>query len=93
MNIALKTPIKRGETAIDAVELRKPTAGELRGVSLVELLQMDVGAISKVLPRITMPALIPEEIAGMDPADLLAMGATISGFLLPTAAPASPDVK
>ncbi len=91
MNITLQSPIKRSETSIDAVVLRKPTAGELRGVSLVELLQMDVSAISKVLPRITVPTLVQEEIAGMDPADLLAMGAAISGFLLPTAAPKSPD--
>lgn len=91
MNIPLQSPIKRGETVIDAVGLRKPTAGELLGVSLVELLQMDVGAISKILPRITTPTLLEQEIAGMDPADLLAMGAAISGFLLPTAAPASPD--
>lgn len=91
MNITLQSSIHRGETSIDAVSLRKPTAGELRGVSLVDLLQMDVDAISKVLPRITTPTLLEQEIAGMDPAVLLTMGAAISGFLLPTAEPASPD--
>jgi len=86
----LNTPIPRGETAIDALEIRKPAAGELRGVSLVDLLQMDVGALITVLPRITTPSLTAGEVAGMDPADLLSAGARVSGFLLPKAALESP---
>lgn len=89
--ITLNSPIQRGETVIKTVDLRKPTAGDLRGMSLVDLLQMNCDAIAKALPRITTPTLLEHEIANMDPADLLVMGASISGFLLPTAAPASQD--
>ena len=32
--VKLETPIKRGETEITVVKLRKPKAGELRGLSL-----------------------------------------------------------
>ncbi|MFU5016745.1 phage tail assembly protein, partial [Pseudomonas aeruginosa] len=53
-----------------------------RGVSLLELMQMDVQALSKVLPRITSPSLTPQEVSAMDPADLMACGVTVSGFLL-----------
>ena len=80
--VSLDTPIRRGTTSIDSITLRKPNSGELRGVSLVELLQMDVGSLIKVLPRISSPSLTAVEVAGMDPADLLALSSKISGFLL-----------
>jgi hypothetical protein len=81
--INLDTPIKRGETEITALTLRKPNAGALRGVGLRGLLEMEVDAISKVLPRISEPALTDADVARMDPADLLQAGAVIAGFLLP----------
>ncbi|MBI6600231.1 MULTISPECIES: phage tail assembly protein [Pseudomonas] len=80
--VILDTPIRRGTTSIDSITLRKPNSGELRGVSLVELLQMDVGSLIKVLPRISSPSITAIEVAGMDPADLLALSSKVSGFLL-----------
>lgn len=86
--VVLDTPIKRGSKQIDRITLRKPSSGELRGVQLVELLNMDVASLMKVLPRISDPVLTAPETAGMDPADLLAIGAKISGFLLQKSAQA-----
>lgn len=80
--VILDTPIKRGKTTIDTITLRKPASGELRGVHLVELLNMDVATLIKILPRISNPGITAPEAAGMDPADLLACGSKISGFLL-----------
>lgn len=80
--VTLDTPIKRGKTTIDTITLRKPASGELRGVQLVELLNMDVATLIKILPRISSPGITAPEAAGMDPADLLACGSKISGFLL-----------
>lgn len=80
--VTLDTPIKRGSTTIDTITLRKPASGELRGVHLVELLNMDVATLIKILPRISSPGITAPEAAGMDPADLLACGSRISGFLL-----------
>ncbi|MEX5559123.1 phage tail assembly protein [Pseudomonas rhodesiae] len=80
--VTLDTPIRRGTTNIESITLRKPNSGELRGVSLVELLQMDVGSLIKVLPRISSPSITAIEVAGMDPADLLALSSKVSGFLL-----------
>lgn len=80
--VTLDTPIKRGKTTIDTITLRKPASGELRGVQLVELLNMDVATLIKILPRITSPGITAPEAAGMDPADLLACGSKISSFLL-----------
>lgn len=82
--ITLDTPIKRGDDTIKSIEVRKPAAGELRGCNLTDLLQMDVVALTKVLPRITTPSLTEQEVGRMDPADLLQLGTEVSGFLLPS---------
>lgn len=81
--IPLETPIPRGDTPITAITLRKPSAGELRGIALSDLLRMETGAVMTVLPRITDPALTPPEVSKMDPADLMACAMEISSFLLP----------
>lgn len=91
--VELDTPIVRGETTITSVTLRKPMAGELRGVSLADLLQLDVLALRKVLPRISTPALTDHEIGRMDPADLLDAGSKVASFLLKKAAKAEIDAS
>lgn len=79
----LITPIPRkGQDDVKSVSLRKPTAGELRGAKLTDLLQMDVNALIKVLPRVTEPALLDMEVAGLDPADLLSLGGQLVGFFV-----------
>lgn len=80
--VNLDTPIVRGKSYFTSLTLRKPTSGELRGIQLVELLNMDVTTLIKILPRITSPGITAPEAAGMDPADLLACGSKIAGFLL-----------
>lgn len=81
--ITLDQPLLRGEQTIATVELRKPTAGELRGLNLTDLLQMDVTALTRVLPRISSPTLTEADVAAMDPADLVQAGSVVAGFLLP----------
>ena len=80
--ITLDTPIKRGEHTIDTITLRKPNSGELRGLNLADLLQMDVILLHRVLPRISSPMLTEADVAAMDPKDLLSCGAKVAGFLL-----------
>lgn len=80
--VPLDTPIQRGEQTITEILVRKPMAGELRGVSLQDLIQMDVMALRKVLPRISTPSLTDHEIGRMDPADLLQLGVAVTGFLV-----------
>lgn len=87
--VKLDTPIQRGETTITEVTLRKPRAGELRGVKLSELLQMDVGTLRTVLPRISSPMLLATDVDNLDPADLMQLASEVSGFLLTKAALAS----
>ena len=80
--IPLDTPIKRGEQNITEITLRKPAAGELRGTSLSALLQMDVDALTAVVPRISAPTLTQADVRAMDPADLVQIGGALAGFLL-----------
>lgn len=81
-SVTLDSPIKRGKTEITQISLRKPQSGELRGVQLIELLNMDVASLIKVIPRISTPSITTPEAAAMDPADLLACGSKITDFLL-----------
>ncbi|MEB3733431.1 hypothetical protein ULF88_03150 [Halopseudomonas pachastrellae] len=47
--------------------MRKPATGELRGVHLAELIQLDVSSLSRVIPRISDPTLTEQDVAKMDP--------------------------
>lgn len=80
--ITLDVPIQRGNTTIAEITLRKPNAGELRGLSLQRLHQADADELLKLLPRITSPSLTPPECAQLDPADLSEAGGVIISFLL-----------
>lgn len=80
--VVLDTPIQRGKTEIGSITVRKPTSGELRGVHLIDLLNMDVASLIKIIPRLSTPCITSPEAAGMDPADLTAVGSKIIGFLL-----------
>nr|WP_082615346.1 phage tail assembly protein [Acidovorax sp. Root267] len=85
VGIALDTPIQRTGQTITHVQVRKPNAGALRGLSLVEVLQMNVTALQALLPRVTEPPLLRQEVDAMDPADLVALGSEVVGFLVPKA--------
>ena len=80
--ITLDEPLIRGEQKITQVVLRKPMSGELRGVTLADLAQMDVLALRKVLPRISTPSLTDQEVGRMDPADLFQCGVAVASFLV-----------
>lgn len=84
--VTLDTPIVRGAQTITEITLRKPKSGELRGTSLNALVNLDIDALSKVLPRIAMPMLTEFDVREMDPADLVQLGVAFADFLLPNRA-------
>jgi len=88
--IVLETPIKRGEEVIRSIRLRKPSAGDLRGIKLHDLAQMDVTALTTVLPRISQPLLTMNDAAKLEPADLVEVARVMSDFFVPNAEKASP---
>jgi len=83
--VALEVPLQRGEQLIEQLTLRKPDAGTLRGIKLGDLLQMDVGALTVLLPRITEPTLTAADVSKLDAVDLVAIATEVATFFLPRA--------
>lgn len=81
--ITLDEPIKREGGNITTISLRKPKSGELRGLQLVDLLQLDVNALQKLLPRITEPSITEQEARRLEPSDLVQLGTEVVLFLAP----------
>jgi len=89
--VALKTvkldqPFARGDTTIEQVQVRRPSSGELRGLNVSDLAQMNVDATIKLLQRITVPPLSKNELDALVPSDLTQLGMEIQDFLLPKSA-------
>lgn len=80
--VTLESPIKRGGQDIHIITVRRPKAGALRGTSLVNLVQLDVASLQTVLPRVTDPMISAPEVANLEPADLLALGAAVASFFM-----------
>lgn len=82
--VKLDTPIKRGEDGqeISEVELRKPNAGELRGLSMADLARLEVNTMLKLLPRITIPNLTAAEVSALPTEDFFALTTEVGSFLL-----------
>lgn len=81
--IPLEFPLKRGETELKTITLHKPNSGSLRGVSLRDCFEMQTDAVVTLVPRISDPKITPQEMAKIDPCDLLQMAAAIANFVLP----------
>jgi len=79
----LHRPIVRGEHTITHLQLREPSAGELRGISLSELLQMQTTALVTLLPRVTEPPITKPEASALSAPDLINLGGEVLGFLVP----------
>jgi hypothetical protein len=87
--VTLDTPLVRGEETIEQVRVRKPKSGELRGLSLSDLLKLEYAALETLLPRITVPTLSKQDVASLDPSDLTQLGSEVMDFLLPKEAKAA----
>lgn len=80
--VTLGTPVRRGETEIAELQIRKPKAGELRGLVLADILQTDVTALLTLIPRVTEPPLTSAEANDLEPEDLAEIGGAIRGFFM-----------
>ena len=67
--VTLSEPVEIDGNPVTEITLRKPKTGELRGLALTDILRMEVGALTKLLPRITQPPLNESQIANLEPAD------------------------
>ncbi|MBQ4864595.1 phage tail assembly protein [Pseudoalteromonas sp. MMG013] len=81
--VTLEIPITRGETTIKEIKLRKPKAGELRGLSLADLLNLDVNAMTTLLPRISDPILTKQDINDLELDNLVLLAGEAANFFVP----------
>ncbi|EGF93098.1 phage tail protein E family protein [Asticcacaulis biprosthecium C19] len=82
VKVTLSTPIKRGDTSITELMLRKPKAGELRGLSLLQIQMCDVTTHIKLIPRIASPMVTEADIADLEADDLSEVMDGVVGFFL-----------
>lgn len=83
--VEFDTPIVRGELTISEVNINKPKTGALRGLSLADLLKLDVDTVIKLIPRVSTPPLAEHEVANLDPSDFLTISTAVVGFFGSTA--------
>lgn len=62
------------------ITLRKPRAGDLRGIKLSELLQLDPAAVYVVVSRCASPIVQPSAFWALGPADLMDVCLAVLGF-------------
>lgn len=74
--------LKRGETTITSLHVRKPGGGELRGLSQVDVLRQDYNTISKLASRACIPPITEAEYASLDPADMMLIGSEFAAFFI-----------
>jgi len=91
ITVDLEEPLALGDTPIASITLRKPKSGELRGLSLDDLVNADVTTILKLIPRISNPVIIEEKANELDPVDLGQIGGAIRGFFMTKAQRAMMD--
>lgn len=83
-DVTLSTPVVIDGKETSFIDIRKPKAGELRGLKLSDILQMDCTAMMALLPRITTPPLDAAQLGELDLADFTTMSVkTVSFFAKP----------
>lgn len=71
-----------GDEAVPEITIRKPVSGDLRGIKLVQLLEMDVDTVGTVLERVTQPPLNKLTFYQLEAPDLANLSTALVGFFL-----------
>ncbi len=78
--VKLPYPFKRDDVTVEEVEVRKPFAGELRGLSLTDVVEMKFDAHMVLIPRVT--SIDEREVLNLEPANLTMLMTSITGFFV-----------
>lgn len=78
--IDLSVPLQQGDKEIARLTLRKPASGELRGLKMLDVLQMDPSAHAQLVPRICEEITTAAEFWALDSADLMTVMGTVVSF-------------
>ena len=80
--VELTAEIVRGEKKIKKIVLVQPTVMALKGLKMMDVIQMDVDAYVTLLPRISTPTLTKADITAMNPVDFTALATEIVSFFV-----------
>lgn len=74
---------KRGEQSITEIVIRKPKTRALRGLTLVNVLQLDVDTMAKLAPHVH-PTMSENDVYDLDPVDVTKLCKEVIGFFVTT---------
>lgn len=77
----LPTPITLEGKEVTELNIRKPKAGDMRGLKTADILQMDINAFAALMPRIC-PSLSQAEFYNLDPDNLTAIQVDVVDFFV-----------
>jgi hypothetical protein len=80
--VNLDFPVKRGETEIATIYIKKPKGPVLYDFFLPDIPNLKGSALFQLLPLITDPPLVRHEVENLDPSDLQEIGGVIRGFFM-----------
>jgi len=80
VSVKLGTPITRDDKEIDTIILRKPKAGELRGLQLSLVQMQDIDAMLQLIPRIS--DLTERELHNLEIEDFTNLSVETLGFFV-----------
>lgn len=78
--VTLTHPLPYGNGTLKEITFRKPKAGDLRGLKLAGLAEMDVDLILKIGGRLSIQAVTDAQLWELDPVDLLKVTEKVVGF-------------
>ncbi len=83
--IPLTKPVVRGDEKITQLTITDEIkqAGSLRGLKLVNVMNMDVDSVAVLLTRVTSPRLKLTEVNEMDTRDFVSLSEALVPFLTP----------
>lgn len=68
---------------VKEIVLAAPKVSQLKGIKMLDILQGDGDAVAKLIPRISKPAISPEDLDKLHPSDFSSIFQAILGFFVP----------
>lgn len=91
--VTLTTPIPYGDKTLDTLTMRRPNAGDLRGLKLSRLEEVDTDTVLTLVPRIASPHVVAAQLDALTPYDTLMLATEVVGFFAPPAPCPTPPPK
>jgi hypothetical protein len=82
VNVTMAVPFEKNGDTVTCVELRKPCAGDLRGLTLTEVVSMDFTSCGTLLTRISN--LNERDVLNLEPENLTPLLIEIANFFINT---------